>query len=59
MRAHFEIYYMVTKFTKRMLRATGMRIRIERLIQDFSYVEKSCKEEKVPRKNECLHHLIM
>jgi hypothetical protein len=51
MRALFEIYYIVTKFTKRMLRATGMPIRIKRLIQDFSYVEKSCKEEKVPRKN--------
>jgi hypothetical protein len=24
MRAHFEMCYMVTKFTKRMLRATGM-----------------------------------
>jgi hypothetical protein len=51
MRALFEIYYMVTKFTKRMLRATRMSIRIKRLIQDFSYVEKSCKEEKVPCKN--------
>jgi hypothetical protein len=59
MRAHFKIYYMVTKFTKRMLRATEMPIRIKRLIQDFLYVEKSCKEEKVPRKNQCLHDLIM
>jgi hypothetical protein len=51
MRAHFEICYMITKFTKKMLRATGRPIRIERLIQDFLYVEKYCKEEKVPRKN--------
>jgi hypothetical protein len=50
---------MVTKFIKRMLRAAGMPIRIERLIQVFSYVEKSCKEEKAPRKNQCLHDLIM
>jgi hypothetical protein len=51
MRALFKIYYMVTKFTKRMLRATRMPIRIERFIQDFSYVEKSCKDEKIPHKN--------
>jgi hypothetical protein len=50
---------MITKFTKKMLRAMGRPIRIKRLIQDFSYVEKSCKEEKVPRKNQCLHDLIM
>jgi hypothetical protein len=42
-----------------MLRAMRMSIRIKRLIQDFSYVEKSCKEENVPRKNQCLHDLIM
>jgi hypothetical protein len=59
MRAHFEIYYMVTKFTKRMLRTTGMPIRIKRLIQDFSHIEKSCKEDNIPRKNQCLHDLIM
>jgi hypothetical protein len=51
MRSHFEMCYMVTKFTKRMLRAAGMHIRIERLIQESLYVEKSCKKEKVPRKN--------
>jgi hypothetical protein len=59
MRAHFKMCYMITKFTKKMLRAMGRPIRIKRLIQDFSYVEKSCKEEKVPRKNQCLHDLIM
>jgi hypothetical protein len=30
--AYFEMCYMVTKFIKKMLRATGRRIRIERLI---------------------------
>jgi hypothetical protein len=29
MRAHFEMYYMVTKFPKRVSRATGRPIRIE------------------------------
>jgi hypothetical protein len=48
MRAHFEMCYMVTKFPKRMLRAMGSPIRIQRLIQEFSYVKKSYKEEKVP-----------
>jgi hypothetical protein len=43
MRAHFEMCYMVTKFTKRMLRATEMPIRIERLIKELSYVEKLAK----------------
>jgi hypothetical protein len=51
MRAHFEMCYMVTKFPKRMLRATGRSIRIKRLIQEFSSVEKPCEEEKVPYKN--------
>jgi hypothetical protein len=37
---------MVTKFTKRMLRATGMPIRIKKLIQDFSYVENLAKRRK-------------
>jgi hypothetical protein len=59
MRAHFKMCYMITKFTKKMLRATGRPIRIERLIQDFSYVENLAKEEKVPRKNQCIHDLIM
>jgi hypothetical protein len=40
---------MVTKFTKRMLRATGMSIRIERLIQEISYVE-NLKRRKYPVK---------
>jgi hypothetical protein len=40
--------YMVTKVTKRMLRATGMPIRIEKLIQDFSYVENLVKKRKYP-----------
>jgi hypothetical protein len=48
MRAHFKMCYMVTKFTKRMLRATGMTIRIESLIQDFSYVENLAKRRKHP-----------
>jgi hypothetical protein len=48
MRAHFEMCYMVTKFTKRMLRATGMPIRIERLIQEFVYVENLIKRRKYP-----------
>jgi hypothetical protein len=39
MRAHFEMCYMVTKFAKRILRATGRPIRMEGEIQDFSYVE--------------------
>jgi hypothetical protein len=51
MGAHFEMCYMVTKFFKRVSRTTGRPIIIERLIQDFPYVQKSCKEEKVPRKN--------
>jgi hypothetical protein len=59
MRAHFEMCYMITKFTKKMLRATGRPIRIERLIQVFFVCRKSCKEEKVPRKNQCLYDLIM
>jgi hypothetical protein len=50
MRVHFEICYMVTKFTKKMLRATGRPIRIERLIQDFLYVENLVKRRKYPVK---------
>jgi hypothetical protein len=46
--AHFKMCYMVTKFTKRMLRATGMTIRIKRLIQDFSYVENLAKRRNYP-----------
>jgi hypothetical protein len=34
----FEMCYMVTKLPKR-IRATGRTIRIERSIQEFSYVE--------------------
>jgi hypothetical protein len=48
MRAHFEICYIITKFTKKMLKATGIPIRIERLIQDFSYVENLVKRRKYP-----------
>jgi hypothetical protein len=48
MRALFEMCYMVTKFAKRMLRATGMPIRIERLVQDFLYVENLVKRRKYP-----------
>jgi hypothetical protein len=39
---------MVTKFPKRMLRATGRPIRIKRLIQEFSYVENLVKRRKYP-----------
>jgi hypothetical protein len=40
--------YMITKFTKKMLRATRRPIRIERLIQDFLYVENLVKRRKYP-----------
>jgi hypothetical protein len=39
---------MIIKFTKKMLRATGRPIRIERLIQDFSYVENLVNRRKYP-----------
>jgi hypothetical protein len=48
MRALFEICYMVTKFTKRMLRATRMPIRIERSIQKISHIENLAKRRKYP-----------
>ncbi len=48
MRAHFKICYMITKFTKKMLRATGRPIRIKRIIQDFLYVENLVKRRKYP-----------
>jgi hypothetical protein len=48
MRAHFEMCYMITKFTKKMLRATGRPIRIERLVQVFSYIENLAKRRKYP-----------
>jgi hypothetical protein len=38
--------YIVTKFAKRMLRTMGMSIRIERLIQEFWYVENLVKRRK-------------
>jgi hypothetical protein len=38
--------YMITKYVKRMLRATKMPIRIERLIKEFSYVENHVKRRK-------------
>jgi hypothetical protein len=50
MRAHFDMCYMVTKFTKKMLRTTERPIRIKRLIQDFSYVENLVKKRKYPVK---------
>jgi hypothetical protein len=41
--------YMITKFTKKKkLRATGRPIRIERLIQDFSYIENLVNRRKYP-----------
>jgi hypothetical protein len=48
MREHFKMCYMITKFTKRMLRAMGMCIRTKRLIQEFSYVENLVKRRKYP-----------
>jgi hypothetical protein len=45
MRAHFEMCYMITKFTKKMLRATGRPIRIKRFIQYFLYVENHARGE--------------
>jgi hypothetical protein len=48
MRAHFEMCYMVNKFTKRMLRATEMPIIIERLIQKNLYVKNLVKRRKYP-----------
>jgi hypothetical protein len=48
MKAHFEMCYMITKFTRKMLKATGRPIRIKRLIQDFSYVENLAKRRKYP-----------
>jgi hypothetical protein len=48
MKAHFEMCYMITKFPKRMLRATGRPIRIERLMQELLYVEKLVKRRKYP-----------
>jgi hypothetical protein len=38
--------YMVTKFPKRILRTMGRPIRIERLMQEFSYVENLVKSRK-------------
>jgi hypothetical protein len=48
MRAHFKMCYMITKFTKRMLRAMGMLIKIKRLIQEFSHIENLVKRRKYP-----------
>jgi hypothetical protein len=48
MRAHFKMCYMITKFTKKMLKATGRPIRIKRLIQDFPYVKNLAKRRKYP-----------
>jgi hypothetical protein len=38
--------YMVTKFPKRILRAIERPIRIERIIQEFLYVENLVKRRK-------------
>jgi hypothetical protein len=48
MRAHFEMCYMITKFTKKMLRATGRPIRIKKLIQVFIYIKNLVKRRKYP-----------
>jgi hypothetical protein len=50
MRAHFKMCYMITKFTKKMLRVTGRPVKIERLIQVFLYVENLAKRRKYPVK---------
>jgi hypothetical protein len=42
--------YMITKFAKRMLKTMGRSIRIEKLIQKFSYIKNHVKR-KVPREN--------
>jgi hypothetical protein len=39
--------YMITKLSKR-IRATGRLIRIERIIQEFLYVENLVKRRKYP-----------
>jgi hypothetical protein len=39
---------MVTKFTKRMLRAMGRHIRIKRIIQEILYVENLVERRKYP-----------
>jgi hypothetical protein len=41
---------MVTKFTKRMLTTMGRSIRIERLINEFLYVENLVNRRKYPVK---------
>jgi hypothetical protein len=46
MRAHFEMCYMVTTLPKRMLRATRKSVRIERIIQEFSYMKNPIKRRK-------------
>jgi hypothetical protein len=46
--AHFEMCYMITKFTKKMLRATRRPIRIKRLMQKISYIENLVKRRKYP-----------
>jgi hypothetical protein len=50
MRAHFKMCYMITKFTKKMLRSMERPIRIERLIQQFSHIENLVKRRKYPVK---------
>jgi hypothetical protein len=48
MGAHFEMCYMVTKFAKRILRATRRPIRIKKVIQESSFVENPVKRRKYP-----------
>jgi hypothetical protein len=48
MRSHLEMCYMITKLSKKMLRATGRLIKIETLIQDFSYIGNLAKRRKYP-----------
>jgi hypothetical protein len=42
------MFYMVTKFVKRILRVTRRPIRIKRIIQEFLYVENPIKRRKYP-----------
>jgi hypothetical protein len=55
MRAHFKMCYMVTKFTKRNVKSNGKIYKNQKINTRFFVCRKSCKEEKVPRKIQCLH----
>jgi hypothetical protein len=50
MRAHFEMFYMITKFIKKKLIENGRPIRTERVIKNtrFWYEENPVKRRKYP-----------